>query len=112
MIQPGLGIVISPLIALMQDQVSALLQLGVRAAFLNSTLTPDEAREVIIQVRQGQLDLLYVSPEKAVTTWFLDFLSALPLVLFAIDEAHCVSQWGHDFRPEYTQLAVLAQRFP
>jgi len=112
MIQPGLGIVISPLIALMQDQVSALLQLGVRAAFLNSTLTPDEAREVIIRARQGQLDLLYVSPEKLVTTWFLDFLSALPLALFAIDEAHCVSRWGHDFRPEYTQLAVLAQRFP
>lgn len=112
LIRPGVAIIISPLISLMQDQVSALLQLGIRAAFLNSSLTFDQAREVSRRLRQGELDLLYVAPEKLMTPRFLEFLETTEISLFAIDEAHCVSQWGHDFRPEYTQLAILPQRFP
>jgi ATP-dependent DNA helicase RecQ len=110
--RPGTGIVISPLIALMQDQVDALRQLGVRAAFLNSTLQPDQARAVERQLFAGELDLLYVAPERLMTARFLDLLDRARLALFAIDEAHCVSQWGHDFRPEYMQLQVLHERFP
>ncbi|HVV69120.1 MAG TPA: DNA helicase RecQ [Gammaproteobacteria bacterium] len=108
----GVGIVISPLIALMQDQVDALSQLGVKAAFLNSTLDPQSAWEVEQQLIKGQLDLLYVAPERLLTPRFLSLLEQTKIALFAIDEAHCVSQWGHDFRPEYVQLSILHERFP
>ncbi len=111
MIRNGVGVVISPLIALMQDQVDALRQLGIRAAFLNSTLTAVEGRAVEQQMLAGQLDLLYVAPERLLTPTFQELLKQAPLALFAIDEAHCVSQWGHDFRPEYLQLAFLAEQF-
>jgi ATP-dependent DNA helicase RecQ len=110
--RPGTGIVVSPLIALMQDQVAALTQAGVRAAFLNSTLTAEEARAIEAQLLRGELDLLYVAPERLMLDRTLDLLSRAKLALFAIDEAHCVSQWGHDFRPEYIQLSVLHERFP
>jgi ATP-dependent DNA helicase RecQ len=112
LLRPGVAIVVSPLIALMQDQVSALLQLGLKAAFLNSSLTPDQAREVSRRLRVGDLDLLYVAPERLLTPSFLDFLDQASIALFAIDEAHCVSQWGHDFRPEYAQLSILPERYP
>ncbi len=112
LVRPGTGIVISPLIALMQDQVTALRQNGVRAAFLNSSLSMDEARWVEQALVAGELDLVYMAPERLVTPRTLDLLARVPISLFAIDEAHCVSQWGHDFRPEYTQLEVLAERFP
>jgi ATP-dependent DNA helicase RecQ len=109
----GTGIVVSPLIALMQDQVAALTQAGVRAAFLNSTLDAGQARAIETQLLRGELDLLYVAPERLMLERTLDLLASLPkLALFAIDEAHCVSQWGHDFRPEYMGLNVLHQRFP
>ncbi len=108
----GVGIVVSPLIALMQDQVDALQQLGVRAAYLNSTLDYDSARDIEQALRQGSIDLLYVAPERLMTESFLTLLEEAPLALFAIDEAHCVSQWGHDFRPEYIQLSILHERFP
>ena len=108
----GAGIVVSPLIALMQDQVAALTELGVRAAFLNSTLTGAEASATERALRDGELDLLYVAPERLMTPRFLDLLERARIGLFAIDEAHCVSQWGHDFRPEYMQLQVLHERFP
>ncbi|HEY8386312.1 MAG TPA: DNA helicase RecQ [Porticoccaceae bacterium] len=109
---PGTGIVVSPLIALMQDQVAALRQAGVAAAFLNSSLGSDEAREVVRRLLAGELDLLYVAPERLVQDAMLNLLSRVHINLFAIDEAHCVSQWGHDFRPEYIRLDVLHQRFP
>lgn len=112
MLRPGVGVVVSPLIALMKDQVDALLQVGVKAAFLNSSLTTLEARDVEDQLLHGGLDLLYVAPERLMTERFLEFLDRIPISLFAIDEAHCVSRWGHDFRPEYLQLSVLAERFP
>ncbi|MHB8258436.1 MAG: DNA helicase RecQ [Acidiferrobacterales bacterium] len=108
----GTGVVVSPLIALMHDQVAALTQAGVRAAFLNSTLTPEETRAIETRLLRGDLDLLYVSPERLMLERTLDLLARATLALFAIDEAHCVSQWGHDFRPEYIQLSVLHQRFP
>ena len=109
----GTGIVVSPLIALMQDQVAALTQAGVRAAFLNSTLNAGQARTIEAQLLRGELDLLYVAPERLMLERTLDLLASLPkLALFAIDEAHCVSQWGHDFRPEYMGLNVLHERFP
>jgi len=111
-VRPGVGIVVSPLIALMQDQVDTLHQNGVRAAFLNSTLSSDEAHEVEAQLQRGELDLLYVAPERLMLPRTLDLIARIPVALFAIDEAHCVSQWGHDFRPEYVQLSVLHQRFP
>ena len=116
MMRRGVGIVVSPLIALMKDQVDALLQLGVKAAFLNSSLTLNEARDIENQLVRGELDLLYVAPERLLTPRFLDLLDHSSergqLALFAIDEAHCVSQWGHDFRPEYRGLALLAERYP
>ena len=112
LLREGTGVVVSPLIALMQDQVAALTQLGVRAAFLNSTLTAREAAGVESALAAGKLDLLYVAPERLLTPRCLELLAASRLALFAIDEAHCVSQWGHDFRPEYLQLAVLRERFP
>ncbi len=112
LLRPGTGIVVSPLIALMQDQVDALRQLGVRAAFLNSSLMPDEQQRVEQALLDGALDLLYVAPERLLTERFLALLDRVRPALFAIDEAHCVSQWGHDFRPEYIQLDRLHQRWP
>lgn len=112
LMREGVGLVVSPLIALMQDQVAALTELGVAAACLNSATPPDEARDIARQARAGTLDLLYVAPERLLMPRFLEFLSGLRISLFAIDEAHCVSQWGHDFRPEYQQLGMLAERFP
>ena len=112
MIRHGVGIVVSPLIALMQDQVDALEEVGVRAAFLNSTQTFDESLRIEKQMRNGELDLVYIAPERLMTQRCLELLSATPLALFAIDEAHCVSQWGHDFRPEYIKLSILHERFP
>ncbi len=107
----GMGVVVSPLIALMQDQVAALHEAGVRAAALNSAMSWPEVVATERQARAGQLDLLYVAPERLLTERCLSLLDQCPLALFAIDEAHCVSQWGHDFRPEYLQLAVLAERY-
>ncbi|MBI5437613.1 MAG: DNA helicase RecQ [Nitrosomonadales bacterium] len=129
MLRPGTGIVVSPLIALMQDQVDALIQLGVKAAFLNSSIGADAAREVQGRLLRGELDLLYVAPERLLTDSFLSLLERLNvspspqpsparggvnygIALFAIDEAHCVSQWGHDFRKEYRELTILHERFP
>ncbi len=110
--RPGVGIVISPLIALMRDQVEALRQAGVPAAALNSSLSPEESAEVRRQLRNGELDLLYVAPERVATPGFAGMLSGIDIALFAIDEAHCVSQWGHDFRPEYRELSKLTELFP
>ena len=112
LLREGCGVVISPLIALMQDQVDALDELGVRAAFLNSTQSFDEAMRVERALRKGELDLLYIAPERLLTPRCLELLESSRIALFAIDEAHCVSQWGHDFRPEYIRLSVLHERFP
>ncbi|WP_396616821.1 DNA helicase RecQ [Lysobacter soli] len=112
LLRDGCALVVSPLIALMQDQVEALRQLGVRAAFLNSTLDANAAADVERQLLAGELDLLYVAPERLLTNRFLSLLDRARIALFAIDEAHCVSQWGHDFRPEYRQLTVLHERWP
>jgi len=116
LLRPGTGIVVSPLIALMQDQVSALREAGVRAAFLNSSLSAADAGAVERGLLAGDYDLLYVAPERLLMPRFLQQLERLQasarLALFAIDEAHCVSQWGHDFRPEYMQLSLLHERFP
>ncbi len=108
----GVGIVVSPLISLMKDQVDALVANGVAAAFYNSSLGSDEARRVLARLHAHQLDLLYISPERLISGGFLDRLETVDIALFAIDEAHCVSQWGHDFRPEYAALGVLRERFP
>jgi ATP-dependent DNA helicase RecQ len=112
LLRPGMGVVVSPLIALMKDQVDALRQAGVRAAALNSRLSPGEAAEVERAVNGAALDLLYVSPERLVSPRCLELLSRTRLALFAVDEAHCISQWGHDFRTEYQQLSILKERFP
>jgi ATP-dependent DNA helicase RecQ len=112
LLRDGTGIVVSPLIALMQDQVEALRQLGVRAAFLNSSQDAPTAAAVERELLDGRLDLLYVAPERLLTARFLSLLERTPVALFAIDEAHCVSQWGHDFRPEYRQLTLLHERWP
>ena len=112
LILPGAAVIVSPLIALMQDQVAALVQNGVRAAALNSAIDGQERWQVEQALREGRLDLVYVSPERFAAPGFLDLLAQAPVSLFAIDEAHCVSQWGHDFRPDYRRLAVLAERFP
>jgi len=116
LLREGVGIVVSPLIALMQDQVDALKQLGVRAAFLNSSQEADEAREITSQLMRGHLQIVYVAPERLLMSSFLSLLDEIEqgagIALFAIDEAHCVSQWGHDFRPEYRKLTVLHERFP
>jgi ATP-dependent DNA helicase RecQ len=112
MLRAGTGVVVSPLIALMKDQVDALRQLGVPAAFLNSTLSGGEARRVEQALLDGDLDLIYVAPERLLTERFLGLLDRSQIALFAIDEAHCVSQWGHDFRPEYLGLGTLAERYP
>ena len=112
MLRPGLGLVVSPLIALMQDQVAALRQLGVRGAFLNSTLPLDEQRKVREAVARQSLDLLYLAPERLLQEETLALLANVELAVIAIDEAHCVSQWGHDFRQDYLGLNVLRERFP
>jgi ATP-dependent DNA helicase RecQ len=116
LIRRGVGVVGSPLIALMQDQVDALTQLGVKASFLNSSLDAATSQQVSTQLLAGDLDLIYVAPERLMNPGFLSMLDRLHagpgIALFAIDEAHCVSQWGHDFRPEYRQLTVLHERFP
>ncbi len=112
LVRKGCAIVVSPLIALMQDQVAALKQVGVKAAFLNSTLSQEQGFEVLQNLRDGKLDLLYIAPERLVNDYMLDQLRYADLSLFAIDEAHCVSQWGHDFRPEYRRLSVLHDHFP
>jgi ATP-dependent DNA helicase RecQ len=112
LVREGCGVVVSPLIALMQDQVSALKLLGVRAAFLNSTLDPSEAAEIESDLRNGTLDLLYIAPERLNQNRTIALLQSATISLFAIDEAHCVSQWGHDFRADYLQLSMLAELFP
>jgi len=112
LVRDGTGIVVSPLIALMQDQVDALAALGVRAAFLNSTQSADERRAVERAYRAGELDLLYLAPERLSVPGTVELLDGSPIALFAIDEAHCVAQWGHDFRPDYLALGVLHDRWP
>jgi len=112
MVRPGTAIIISPLISLMENQVSALLQSGVKASFLNSSLDIDEGRLVENQLIEGALDLLYVAPERLMRPGFLNLLEQAKISLFAIDEAHCVSQWGHDFRRDYLNLSILHERFP
>ena len=116
LMRPGVGVVVSPLIALMQDQVDALLQAGVRAAFLNSSLDFETAIDTERRLMRGELDLVYVAPERLLSERFIGLLDQLDqrgqVALFAIDEAHCVSQWGHDFRPEYIQLSMLHERYP
>ena len=108
----GVGIVISPLIALMQDQVNALHQLGVKAAFLNSTLSYQEVHKTEQQLLNNELDLLYIAPERLISARTSALFERLKIALFAIDEAHCVSQWGHDFRADYLKLSLLHERFP
>jgi ATP-dependent DNA helicase RecQ len=112
LLRDGCAIVVSPLIALMQDQVDALRQLGIDAAFLNSSIDAQAQREVERRFADGTLKLLYVAPERLLTERCLELVARTPVALFAIDEAHCVSQWGHDFRPEYRALTVLHERFP
>src|SRR3979411_1863533 len=112
LLRHGCGIVVSPLIALMRDQVAGLLEAGVKAAVLNSTLSFEEASAVEARLIAGDLDLLYVAPERLLTPRCLALLGRADIALFAIDEAHCVSQWGHDFRPEYIGLSVISERFP
>ena len=108
----GVGVVVSPLIALMHDQVAAMRQVGIRAAALNSSLSDEERMSVRRDLRDRKLDLIYVAPERLMLPSFLEFLDGAKIALFAIDEAHCVSQWGHDFRPEYMKLEMLGERFP
>ncbi len=110
--RPGVGIVVSPLIALMRDQVEALKQAGVRAAAMNSSLSAEDAASARRQLLRGELDLLYVAPERLVMSGFQQMLAGVEIALFAIDEAHCVSQWGHDFRPEYRDLARITELYP
>ena len=112
LVREGTGIVISPLIALMQDQVDALTQLGIRAAYLNSTLSFEDQKQVVQRLLSGELDLLYIAPERLLNSRMLQVLSQARIALFAIDEAHCVSQWGHDFRKDYQQLSILHEEFP
>jgi ATP-dependent DNA helicase RecQ len=112
LVRDGVGVVVSPLIALMQDQVDALEEVGVRAAFLNSTQTYEEASRIERLVRTGEIDLVYVAPERLMTERCLNLFQNSNIALFAIDEAHCVSQWGHDFRPEYIKLSILHEQFP
>lgn len=111
-VSEGLTLVVSPLISLMKDQVDALQKNGITAAFLNSSMTQAEQHEVIEQLKKHELSLLYVAPERFTQSSFLELLQTLPLTLFAIDEAHCISAWGHDFRPEYRKLSALRKKFP
>jgi ATP-dependent DNA helicase RecQ len=112
LVREGVGVVVSPLIALMQDQVSALHELGVRAGFLNSSMTPQEAWQTELAMQKGELDMLYVAPERLIQSRTLEMLHGVKIALFAIDEAHCVSQWGHDFRADYLKLDLLQREFP
>jgi ATP-dependent DNA helicase RecQ len=112
LLRDGLAVVVSPLIALMDDQVATLDELGVSAVALNSTLSPDEQRDIAERIRRNEIKMLYLAPERLVQPRMLAFLQRLEIALFAIDEAHCVSQWGHDFRPEYMQLGQLSELFP
>jgi ATP-dependent DNA helicase RecQ len=112
LIRSGIAIIVSPLIALMQDQVATLAELGISACYLSSTLEPEEVRDIFTQVRNKQVKMLYITPERLCLPWFLDFLYNVELSLIAIDEAHCVSHWGHDFRPEYQKLATVINLFP
>src|SRR4051812_5380625 len=112
LIRPGLVLVISPLIALMKDQVDALQASGVAATFLNSSLDARESRERLAKLHRGEYKLLYVAPERVMLDGFLRDLHSWPVKLIAIDEAHCISEWGHDFRPEYRQIAQLRDLFP
>ncbi|MFQ5356382.1 MAG: RecQ family ATP-dependent DNA helicase, partial [Mariprofundaceae bacterium] len=112
LIRPGVGIVVSPLISLMKDQVDALKANGVSAACYNSSLGSRQARQVLARLHAHEIDLLYIAPESLMGESFLQRLSDIDIALFAIDEVHCVSQWGHDFRPEYARLSVLRERFP
>ena len=112
LLRDGLAVVVSPLIALMDDQVATLEELGVSAAALNSTLSAEQQRDLAARIRRGEIKMLYLAPERLVQPRMLEFLGQLQIALFAIDEAHCVSQWGHDFRPEYLQLGQLAEQFP
>ncbi|MDR7091251.1 DNA helicase RecQ [Cellvibrio fibrivorans] len=112
LVREGVGIVVSPLIALMQDQVSALRELGVRAGFLNSSLSPQEMWQTELALRRGELDMLYVAPERLIQPRTLELFHQIKISLFAIDEAHCVSQWGHDFRSDYLKLELLHREFP
>ncbi|CAM2976221.1 DNA helicase RecQ [Legionella worsleiensis] len=112
LVRPGVGIVVSPLIALMEDQVASLRLQGINAAYYNSSLSSEEARKVLAQLHNNELDLLYIAPERLISASFLERLEECEIALFAIDEAHCVSQWGHDFRPEYAALGLLKTHFP
>ncbi|STX47086.1 Superfamily II DNA helicase [Legionella hackeliae] len=112
LVRAGVAIVVSPLIALMEDQVAALKLQGIRAAYYNSSLSSEEARQVLAQLHTNELDLLYIAPERLMSSSFLERLQECSLALFAIDEAHCISQWGHDFRPEYATLGLLKTHFP
>ncbi|QUN07479.1 DNA helicase RecQ [Shewanella yunxiaonensis] len=112
LLMPGLTIVVSPLISLMKDQVDSLLQSGVNAAYLNSSLPREQQLQILRQLHERELQLLYISPERLLQPTFLERLQHLSVSMFAIDEAHCISQWGHDFRPEYAQLGILKQSFP
>lgn len=111
LLRDGVGIVVSPLISLMKDQVDALRASGIRAAYYNSSLGQKAARQVLAELHAGRLDLLYIAPERLMSPGFLERLQDIDIALIAIDEAHCISQWGHDFRPEYTQLGLLRERF-
>ena len=108
----GVAVVVSPLIALMQDQVATLLEYGVSAVYLSSALSHEENQQSLSKIRAGQVKLIYLTPERLTNDWFISFLQNLKISLFAIDEAHCVSHWGHDFRPEYQRLSSLAKLFP
>jgi ATP-dependent DNA helicase RecQ len=108
----GVGIVVSPLISLMKDQVDALKACGINAEFYNSSLNSADARRVLAMLHNDELDLLYIAPERLMQEDFIERLSGVAISLFAIDEAHCVSQWGHDFRPEYIKLGKLRKHFP
>ena len=112
MLLPGTAVVISPLISLMKDQVDFLKDIGIEAEYFNSALTAVQAREVADKIRSGKVKLLYISPERLMTDWMLEILRTLQVPYFVIDEAHCISQWGHDFRAEYRQLSAIKRLFP